>query len=557
MSVINQFINTDNIIIIETLVKNKTFLDDLITHINNLISNIQVQYDRELDSLKDNIKNIFIEEIKTIIKNLSTILSKYFEKRPGTFISMDLDNVWYLSEKKFLPNDKNIMNPYAQNKAISKILTIVCKLIDFLNDFHLNQITDCKKKIQYLKRKLEEEKDNIGIIQFHYMTKQFNKMIGQLELSKEKYIEKFKLVHEISKPVQQYFINMFNSDFANELYLAFTPVSILNIFQSSLYFVDTDDEFLNFIVKFKSWLPSEYRCKYGVSIIKLLKKQDLDIKIKQILRNFNPEPKLLIDDIISMARKSNKDPSILSDITTLQFILAQFKNKINWFELNNEQIVLFVSVELSLISKFNKGEINNDKMYEDILNNLLKLINYTMKYNPGLFESYLVYSIPNTLMTLYDEAYTNHKIMIYLNDIFRSYLSSKLGIYYLASMIELDQIKKLPVSLEQNEKFVLWFNYYKYINDNMDTTDITDPLTSTILVIPYVIPMDNAFIISNICDKNIIESYLWEKKENPFTRSELTIERLKDFNSEEKNILMIKETKTKLNKYISEAKNVL
>jgi hypothetical protein len=160
-------------------------------------------------------------------------------------------------------------------------------------------------------------------------------------------------------------------------------------------------------------------------------------------------------------------------------------------------------------------------------------------------------------MTLYDEAYTNHKIMIYLNDIFRSYLSSKLGIYYLASMIELDQIKKLPVSLEQNEKFVLWFNYYKYINDNMDTTDITDPLTSTILVIPYVIPMDNAFIISNICDKNIIESYLWEKKENPFTRSELTIERLKDFNSEEKNILMIKETKTKLNKYISEAKNVL
>jgi hypothetical protein len=124
-------------------------------------------------------------------------------------------------------------------------------------------------------------------------------------------------------------------------------------------------------------------------------------------------------------------------------------------------------------------------------------------------------------------------------------------------MIEIEQIKKLPVSLEQNKKFISWFNYYKYINDNMDTTDVSDPLTSTILVIPYVIPMDNAFTISNICDKNIIESYLWEKKENPFTRSELTIERLKEFNSEERNMQMIKDTKTKLNKFISDAKNVL
>ena len=66
--------------------------------------------------------------------------------------------------------------------------------------------------------------------------------------------------------------------------------------------------------------------------------------------------------------------------------------------------------------------------------------------------------------------------------------------------------------------------------------------------------MDNNFTISNICDKNIIESYLWEKNENPFTRSELTIEKLKEFNIIEKNILLIKETKNKLNQIIKDAK---
>lgn len=162
--------------------------------------------------------------------------------------------------------------------------------------------------------------------------------------------------------------------------------------------------------------------------------------------------------------------------------------------------------------------------------------------------------MPNKLISLYDEEYSDKEINVHLDNIFKMYLSSKLGIYYLASMIELSQITKLPVNLEQNTKFTKWFNYYKYINENIADTDIIDPLTSTVLVIPYLIPMDNNFTISNICDKNIIESYLWEKNENPFTRSELTIEKLKEFNIIEKNILLIKETKNKLNQIIKDAK---
>jgi hypothetical protein len=198
--------------------------------------------------------------------------------------------------------------------------------------------------------------------------------------------------------------------------------------------------------------------------------------------------------------------------------------------------------------------MNNDKIHEYVLNILLQIIEYTLVCNRHLLDSYLVYSIPNKLVSLYDEEYSDNGINVHLDNIFKMYLSSKLGIYYLASMIELSQITKLPVNLEQSNKFTKWFNYYKYINENIADTNIIDPLTSTVLVIPYLIPMDNNFTICNICDKNIIESYLWEKNENPFTRSELTIEQLKEFNIIEKNILLIKEIKSKLNQIIIDAK---
>lgn len=553
MSNICVFLTTNNIDIIEDFIKNKLFLDDLIVHINKLISGCQVEYDRELDEMEDEIKNIFIEDIKTIIKNLNLVMCKYFNKKPDSYVSLELNNVWYLSEKCILLNDVRLSNCYTQNKTISKVLTIICKLIDFLNDFYLNQINKTDLQIDFFKRKLKEEEEKASVYEFTFITIQFNMLMEKIKSTKEKYINNFREVYNISKPIQQYFINIFNLDFANNVYLQFTPISILNIFRSSLYFLTEDNDFLNFIVGFKKWLPSEYRCKYGVEIIKLLNNRDLDYKNKQILRNFNPDSYLLIDDIITMYYKSNKDKSMLSDIVPLHFMLGQYKDKINWIELGIERTIIFVSVELSLTSKFDKSEINNQEIYENILIILLNLIKYSLMSNDILFESYLIYLIPSKLISFYDSEYLNSTILVCLNDIFKLYLSSKLGIYYLASMIELTQMSKLITDVEQKNKFMKWFNYYKYINDNVSDCDIIDPLSSSILVIPYVIPMDNDYRITNMCDKNIIESYLWEKNENPFTRSILTVEKLKEFNNLEKNIDLIKNTKKKLKEFITDA----
>ena len=553
MSKVSDFLATNNIVVIEDLIKHKSFLDDLILYINKLISNCQVEYDRELDEMEDNIKNMFIEEIKTIMQNLNVVMCKYFNKKPDSLITLELTNVWYLSEKCILANDKHKSNPHVQNKMISRILTIVCKLIDFLNDFYLNQINKSEHHIEYLKRKLKEEENKVSVHEFAFMTKHFDILIEKIKVTRQNYTASLKEIHKISKPIQQYFINIFNMDFTNTEYLQFTPTSILNIFRSSIYFLTEDNEFLDFIVGFKNWLPSEYRCKYGVEIIKLLNDKDLDYKNKQILKNFNPNPCLLIDDIITMYYKSNKDKTILSEIIPLHYILGYLKDKINWIELGIEKTIIFVSVELCLTSKFDKGEINNDQIYENVLIMLLDLIISTLVSNATLFESYLIYLIPNKLISLCENNYSNSKISINLDEIFKLYLSSKLGIYYLASMIELDQMSKLVTNSEQKNKFIKWFNYYKFINDNVSDSDIMDPLTSSILVIPYVIPMDNDFKLCNMCDKNIIESYLWEKNENPFTRGELTVEKLKEFNNLEKNVDLIKNTKIKLKQFIADA----
>ena len=152
-------------------------MDELILYIRNLISNCQVQYDRELGEIEDDIKNIFIEEIKTIVKNFNTVMCTYFTKKLDSLISLDLSTSWYSSEKSILDNNINELNPYMQNKTIRKILTIICKSVDFLNDFNLNQISKTEQQVEYLKRKLKEEEEKVSVSEFNFMTNHFNILI--------------------------------------------------------------------------------------------------------------------------------------------------------------------------------------------------------------------------------------------------------------------------------------------------------------------------------------------------------------------------------------------
>ena len=124
-----------------------------------MISNCQIEYDENLSEKEEyDIKNVFINDIKNIIINLNMVLLKYFNKNLGKLISLDLENAWYSSEKTLLKNDiaSTLVNPFIKNKIISKILTIVCKLIDFLNEYSINKIKTIDENIEYLKYRLVE-----------------------------------------------------------------------------------------------------------------------------------------------------------------------------------------------------------------------------------------------------------------------------------------------------------------------------------------------------------------------------------------------------------------
>lgn len=141
-------------------------------------------------------------------------------------------------------------------------------------------------------------------------------------------------------------------------------------------------------------------------------------------------------------------------------------------------------------------------------------------------------------------------------EIFNVVMESKLGLYYISSIIDDKFIKNPPINLNptQKDKLAKWFGLYSWISSNSFDTDIFDPLTSSVQVVPYVLPMDSSGSFTGMCDKNIIESCIWDKKENPFTRSSIDIKELEQFNKLEDNVKKIAETKNKIKELIGQAK---
>ncbi len=77
---------------------------------------------------------------------------------------------------------------------------------------------------------------------------------------------------------------------------------------------------------------------------------------------------------------------------------------------------------------------------------------------------------------------------------------------------------------------------------------ILDPITSSIIVVPCVIPP------LQVCDKNMIMSCLWNKPENPFTKLPLTIQEFKEFNEQVESQIKNKETHNILKEAIAFSK---
>ena len=535
---------------LEKNIKFETTIEKLINYINEMIiPNCMIDYSQYVQNNDDifqfkELKELFTNEGIIIVTKLNKIILKHIEKKPYEYVNIDIKNNWYLNEPSINENTNNYSNPFYDYKLISIILTINFKLIDFINDQFLNEIKYYEDRENYLKHILIEKEKELPYLQYLIFKHKINDLLKSIDDDKKNMIDNFKLFHENSKPLHTYFLSMFSFMKNNNLdqYLSFIPSCILNIFRSSLYFIEEDIIFLEFIVQFEEWIPSSYRCSYLSKILGLSGKNEF----KKFLIKFNPNINLIICDLISMHKKISKDQSILNDINLFNSLLSHiFKNKKYIISLNKNKLVHFISIELEILSKIkeHKEHISNNNDYINIIKNCLISIKYILFENKNLCDSYLLYQLPTTLLSLYNCITDDYEFRECLDSIFLIFLENKLGIIYLSSILDEDSVKNLQIPLNEIHKTKLekWCEIYKKMNNYIDYDQLIDPITSCTIVSPCVIPMDNSGKMLQICDKNMIISCIWNKCENPFTRSSLTIEELEKLNENEESIEKLKQ----------------
>ena len=503
---------------LENMLKIDNSMQVIIHYITqNIFPNSLIQDQIELNF--DELRESFIDEGIEIIKKLSLILDKYITKYPTQYVNIDLDNQWFKGEEPFI-KESSSQNLFANKKKISEILAIICKLVDFINVNFLSELDLYDKKISYLSR----QPQNIHIL---IMTNQITSI--QTECKK-----KFKAFHSTCNIIHTYILSIYETN--EHGFLAYMPKITLNIFSSSLYFLQDDIDFLSFIVKFNSWIDSEIRCNYIIKIMnlnELIHSGDYPNLIR-ILARFNPDISLLIEDIIFLYKKYLKDESIIQDIILIIHLINLSIPKNFSLSLDYDTLIYFVSVQLSVISKIKsiKDRIPEDK-YDIIILQCFNCIKYIVNINNDIFNSYLIYYTINISLDFYDDG--NEDLIVVLNDIFFILIKNKLSIIYLCSIkdeLYLSNIK-IPLSMGNRAKITEWTTIYSKISSYEFYDEFIDQLTSCIIVKPCFIPMNEDGTMIQVCDEYMLSSYLWTTPINPFTRMSLTINELKEFNKNE------------------------
>jgi hypothetical protein len=464
------------------------------------------------------------------------------QMKPTEFVNIDTGISWYSGEETFLKNNEE--NPFYDYKIISRILTIIFKLNDFINELYMKEAKYFDDKISYLNHLLNEKKEELTPLEYTIFSYKVNELLEKLNKDKDNNNSDFKLFHETTTTIRTYFLSLFSHiKYDISKYLSHLPLCTLNVFRSSLYFLKEDFDFLNFIIRFEDWIPSTYRCNYLVEIMRL---QNFNSDVKKCLSNFNPDINLLILDLTNLYNRLAKYPSIISDITMVnRFLVYIFEKKKYTINLELDHLISFVSIQLTVLSKIksDKNNISSQDIYEKLVKDCLLCIKYIIETNHEIIKSYLVHQIPTILLSFYEDECKDGSLKECLDAIFLILMENKHTIIYLSSTLDEESIKKIQIPLfgENKIKLDTWVQRYKKMNSFEDYDQLLDPITSSAIVVPCVIPMDASGSMLQVCDKNMMMSCLWTKSENPFTRSSLTIKELEDFNKKEEAIEKLKE----------------
>lgn len=582
MSILNIHNFTDkcnNIKDLEYTILNSNILDDIIEYINvNIIPNCMIEsesesefefnFDFNSDSQEDimNVKKMFMTEGTIIITNLSLILNKYIEKKPNNYVNIDTTNPWFLNEPTFVINDGIQNNAFSKNIIIGKVFSILIKLVDFINTQYINKINDYKRKIidakMYINSEsllLQRELIDMSAFERIYLNTKFTEMINIMESQRDKILEEQSSFYENCRIIRNYLyslLSFISNEYNKDPFLMFLPKCILNVIVANF----NDIQYIKYIIKFDSWIPSEIRCTYIHEIIELLSKKDLDKETKLIVSQFNPDINYLIKDTNYLYLKYLKDNSLIRELSSLILLISQmFMVKGNVILESKDDLVMFVSILTTLINKIvtEKDQIPDKKLFKLIIDKYFDCIKNVLINNQTVIDSYLSYYLL-TLFHIVDklsDELSNEPLI----SIFTIFFNNKLSSIYFACTNDIDTIDKIingklsiVFNKELRDRIIIWSNIYNKMNDHDKSFELSDNITNCFVVKPYMLPIDE--FNYQLCDKYMISTYLWSKPENPYTRSSLTIKELDTFNSTEKITHEIQKITTLLKLTIEECK---
>lgn len=536
----------------EQLFKDELLLDSILDYIKTtLVSNLFFESELLNFDESNEIHKLFIDEAKELIIKFSFIIDKFVKKNPQSFRNVDLTSWIFQDEPRFsIESSTHIYNSlFKENIRISKILTICYKLIDLLNTYFMTKITRYKSIITHYRG--QQDQNPLLSLNIDFLT-----MLERLEQDYKDYIMNFKIVHDISFTIQKYFLSIFETNNMN--YVSFMPQCIMNIFSSSLYFIEEDEnnDFLNCIIHFYRWIPTEFRCKHLITIMKLI--YNRSEKMIFIIGNFKPDLNLLIDDIITLYKDYLKNGDmIISDIQIITNFLMNYM-KTNNDNINTKKLIKFVSIQLAICMKIKDMEdLLTSRIYYLNLLDCIKCINYSYNRNSLILDSYLAFMMMNSLLTFYDDKtveqddiHAKEELTSILNHIMFRLFDNEDVVKYFCSTKEKKDIKilltKIPFTRSQLVAITKWSRIYNKIKDN---DKLFDPLLSCIIVKPCCLSNGPEVIF---CDEKILLSRLWTSPLHPYDRSSLTIKELKSFNREPERIKQLEEFNEYLNAAISE-----
>jgi len=554
--------------VIEQIIRQPNIIDVITDYIrDNIIANTATDFSQSAESEEeikqfDQISNMFINEGQILVQNLSKVLNKYMIVKPNEFVNIDLTNSWYSSERPIIQKSISELctnSPFYNKPLISKVLTILTKLVDYICTLYANKIQMYNYIIsEYEHRFNEVNMSSISVIQYSMMKLMMEQKITVLRKSINEIKDNLSNFNIHTKIVRSYYIKLFdvvrNSD---TNHLEFVPINVLDIFDSFLSNrIKLDSENLNFYLDNYHLMPSSFRSKYIFLLINMINSVSTDSEIKMSICKFFAADLtigLILEDAEIIYDKLMNDPSIIKDLIDINhiiYIIMITQNHINTHieQISSIRLIKYVSICLSSMSKILeiRDKLPSETICFDILYEYLFVILNIVKSKPDIMDSYLVFRLPTILYEYYsikclDQSLNKsleenkYKISNTIDEIFDQISTVKLVPIYLANQLSdsVDEIEQIQgkFSLVIREKIFKWINIYKKIFADSDIDDeLIDPLTSTIIVIPCYIPMNEDQTITKVCDLNMISSYLWSKPENPYTRQILTIDDLIRYN---------------------------